>query len=320
MAILVSQATATNTLSLTSTDATNVFYGSNFIDKITYTGSGIFSMLDVSNGDEITVDDPSTGFRAYVSGNTLRLEDSNHGNQLKLGALVAGESVTVHFSDGRSVLVSASGSGYTAESGDGVVTLTGTTQATEQSVFATPSSTATLTAAQATALLNKGLDYSPLTDVTVNDTGANLATLAPLAHDLGGGSITLNATDNAVSLTLLQASDTLAYGGVAFAASDVITVGTAGSGNPMALLPSLVGLGVSGTQIKMDVDVDTSTTVVCVSDANTGAATAGNWHFETDTGILAYWNSAGTGTPDTILLTGVTSVAVSGAGLITLTV
>lgn len=321
MAIVVSTATnsSNNPISLTSNDADNWFYGvNNLADDITYSGQGKLSMLDVSNGDKITLAAASTGYTAKISGNTLILADGNtgDGDELSLGGLISGESVIIKFNGGDQVTVTAATSGsntvYTAVSNGVNVTLDGTAK----SIFGISSapSSASLSASQAQTALDNGTTYAPVTNITITDTGVNLAPLAPNVHALGGGDITLDASDNAVSLTRLQATNTLVYGGVAFASSDVITI--SGIGNPMSLAPSLVELG--GESIKMDVDVDTSGSISITNGTDASpSVSSGQWYFNTSSDILTYWDSS-SNSAKAIALAGVDTVGVAGAGLMTL--
>lgn len=130
MATLVSQATTGTTYTLGSSDVIDTFFGlSNQAEALTYNGAGTLRMIDVSNGDRINLSTGSTGFTARVNGNTISMADASNGHQVELGALAAGESVTVQFSDAKSVTFSASSFGgstvYTATSASSAVTLTG---------------------------------------------------------------------------------------------------------------------------------------------------------------------------------------------------
>jgi hypothetical protein len=187
---------------------------------------------------------------------------------------------------------------------------------------ATPSSdllsrtTLSLTADEATSNLTYGVRFAPTQDITITGTGTDLATLAPNAHNLGGKSITLDASgNNQVSLTLAQASDTVVFGGVHFAADDVVSVvGTATADDvPITLAAALVDLGVTGTQITLDQNIN-------MNPGNNGAVTGsldalGEWSFDGSTDILTYWN----GSAKTITLAGINTVTVAASGDMTMT-
>ncbi|MEO5376606.1 MAG: hypothetical protein H7832_02300 [Magnetococcus sp. DMHC-6] len=96
----------------------------------------------------------------------------------------------------------------------------------------------TLTPVQATALFNAGLKFAADDVITVTDTGANIVANLNFANaqtaDLGGSSVTLDATDNVVSLTANNATNLFNAAGPKFAANDVITI-TGQSGQLAAL-------------------------------------------------------------------------------------
>jgi uncharacterized repeat protein (TIGR02059 family) len=170
----------------------------------------------------------------------------------------------------------------------------------------------TMNATQSDDYLTNGVAFGFGTAITVTGSGAVLASQAGTIHNLGGTDISLNASDNLVSLSVLRAEETLVYGGVSFDHSDVITV----SGiTPIALAPSLINLG--GNSITLDVNIDTSASVAM--NASTAInVTAGHWFFNAVNDNLTYWDSANS-TSHTIALTGVIDVTVTGAGVITMT-
>ncbi|MFZ4504391.1 MAG: hypothetical protein ACOYM1_10615 [Methylovulum sp.] len=322
MAILVSKTTVNDSfLSFTSSDAINWFFGSRFSEHIGYYGSGELKMLDVSTGDQISLGVDSTGFKASVTGNSLKLFDSLNAEKLSLGSFVAGETVIVHFTD-RTLTVTATTSGsnavYTAVTsstnpalvaGEASIVLT----STAASVFDTATPTNVLTATTANAALTSYKTYG-MAALTITGTGAELASLAPNAHQLGLGIITLNSSDT-VSLSVLQASNTLVYGGVKFANDDALTVtGT----TSMKLLSSLVGLGGTSIAVTLDFDgVGTNGTPDNAPVANASAVLGqGDWYFNATTDVLSYWNGSAI---KAVALTGVSSVAVT-SGLMTLDV
>lgn len=112
MAILVSQATANNnTLSLTSNDAGNTFYGSSFIDKVTYSGSGNFTMLDVSSGDEISIAQNGSGTTAALNGNTITLAVGGH--SYTLGGIADNDTINIKFTgDSNNTTLTRTGNNY----------------------------------------------------------------------------------------------------------------------------------------------------------------------------------------------------------------
>jgi hypothetical protein len=115
MAILISQRTNTGNYSLSSSDANNKFYGlSNIAETVDFSGTGNFNFADVSNGDILNltsiIPTSSNAVNISVSGNNVVLT-SGTGTSLKtytLGALIAGESVTVNFgSNKQSISITA---------------------------------------------------------------------------------------------------------------------------------------------------------------------------------------------------------------------
>ena len=202
------------------------------------------------------------------------------------------------------------------QTGSASFTLNGALVATTSSASLTSnqlSGTAfTLTATEATSNLNYGVRFAPTQDITI--TGTDLATLAPNAHNLGGKSITLNASNNAVSLSLAQASDTVVFGGVKFAGTasgageaDTVSVGlNDGTNNnvPISLAAALVDLGVSGTQITLDQNVLMTTNESVASNVNA----SGDWSFDSTTDVLTYWNGSAA---KPITLAGVSTVTVA---------
>ena len=91
--------------------------------------------------------------------------------------------------------------------------------------------TVSLTKAQADSLTTSGLKFAANDVVTLADAGANLAALTfanYTAAALGVTSVTLDATDNTVSLTKAQA-DSLTTSGLKFAADDAITLADTGA-------------------------------------------------------------------------------------------
>ncbi len=322
MAILVSKATVSNSfLSFTSSDAINWFYGTQLSEQVSFYGSGELKMLDVSNGDGIYLSFNSTGFKAAVTGNSLKLFDSTNTEKLSLGSFVSGETVSIHFTDRDLTITAATVSSntvYTAVSSStnpaliaGEASIALTTSAV--SVFDTATPTGSLTASTANAALTAHKTFA-MTALTITGTGAELASLAPNAHQLGLGTITLNSSDT-VSLSVLQASNTLVYGGVKFANDDALTItGT----TPLKLVSSLLGLG--GTSIAMTLDFDgagANGTPDNVAMNNASAVLSqGDWFFDSSTDVLSYWNGAAV---KTIALTGVNTVAIA-SGLMTLDV
>ena len=181
------------------------------------------------------------------------------------------------------------------------------------STLDTVNHTVAMSAVQATDYLGHSVAFDFTTAVTVTGSGSELAALASGVHALVGSTISLNANNDVVSLTQLQASDTLAYGGVSFAHDDVVTVSGV---TPIALVSSLIGL--DGESIALDVDVDTST-MVAMDAVNAGSVSEGHWFFNAANDHLTYWDSANS-LSHTVTLTGVTNVMVTGAGLMTLVI
>lgn len=135
MAILVSQAAQGATYTLGSSDAIDTFFGSsNQAETLTYHGTGNLEFKDVSSGDRVNLNIASTGWQAKVVGNTVTLV--NAGRTITLGALAAGENVTVGFSDGKTLGLSAalvgSSTHYTATPSEGAAS---TLTAVPQQVF-----------------------------------------------------------------------------------------------------------------------------------------------------------------------------------------
>ena len=102
MAILVSQATAdADTLSLTSEDASNTIYASNYADRVTLAGGGNFLVADISSGDTISIGQSGTATRARLRGNTITFLVGGTGTRtITLGGIADGESFTVRFGSG----------------------------------------------------------------------------------------------------------------------------------------------------------------------------------------------------------------------------
>jgi hypothetical protein len=95
----------------------------------------------------------------------------------------------------------------------------------------------TLSSTAAESLRTAGLKFAADDVITVGDTGTTLAGLTFsnfTTTALGGASVTLNASDNAVTLTVAQADALLATAGLKFASNDVITL--TGTGTALAAL------------------------------------------------------------------------------------
>jgi|GEM_PF-5140568 len=244
-----------------------------------------------------------------VTGQGFVIKDSVSQTVATLGSI--NQNVKIIFSDNITTTLSQTGS--TA------FTLNGVTVATAISTGFTTSSlgyTVSLTADAATNNLSFGVRFAPGQDITIAGAGTQLAGLAPRVHDLGGNSITLDASDNTVSLSLNQASDTIAFGGVKFAANDVVSVGTATNDGdvPISLAAALVDIGTIapgpsyGTRITLDQNVGMTGS----AQGSAGAVDAANeWYFDTSTHHLTYYSSGA----KTITLVGVSSVSVSGGDM-----
>lgn len=237
---------------------------------------------------------------------------SGSGLQIKIGSSVVAtlgsinQNVKINFADFSAATLEQTSS--TAFKLNGVVTLS--TSDVSGITSSQLGLTTSLTSAQATADLNFGIHFGPTQDVTITGSGTDLAGLASLVYALGGKSITLDASDNTVALTLNQASDTIAFGGVKFAASDTVTVGTATNNAdvPISLAAALVDIGQSGTRITLDQSVGMT------GSAQADAAAVDNpneWYFNTSSHVLTYYST----TAKTITLVGVSSVSVSGGDM-----
>ncbi len=100
----------------------------------------------------------------------------------------------------------------------------------------------TLTAAQAAALADSGVDVDATDAITVVDTGANLAALTALqmvALDDLSASVTFNASDNVLSLTVEQYEDAF-QNTIALTPADVVTLADTGA-NIAALTSGEIG-------------------------------------------------------------------------------
>lgn len=295
-----------------ASNSTQVFGASSGYQKVVIQSGVTGATLD-ANIEEITLNDNLSTYTFQAVAGT--------GFQIKSGTTVVAtlaninQSVKINFAGSDSATLRQTGGATFNLNGVGVANAT-TISATDLGA------TTSLTAAQATTNLNNGLHYSPTQDITINGTGTELATLAPNAHNLGGKSITLNASNNAVSLSLAQASDTVVFGGVKFAGTasgageaDTVFVGlTDGTNNnvPISLAAALVDLGVSGTQITLDQNI--SMTIYESVALNVNGL--GKWSFNNSTDDLTYWNGSAA---KTITLAGINTVTVAASGDMTMT-
>lgn len=295
-------------------------YGASSGYQMVIINSGITGVQLDANIEEISLPGnlSSYTFQA-VSGSGLQIKSG--GNVVAtLGSI--NQNVKINFADFLAATLEQTSS--TAFKLNGVITLS--TSDVSGITSSQLGLTTSLTAAQATADLNFGIHFGPTQDVTITGSGTDLAGLASLVYALGGKSITLDASDNAVSLTLNQASDTIAFGGVKFkggdsSVRDVVTVGMDDGTNnnnnvPISLAAALVDIGQSGTWITLDQSVpmsnaNTNSGVVSGGSNTSTVDTSGEWSFNNSTDVLTYWS----GSAKTITLVGVSSVSVSGGDM-----
>ena len=159
MATLVASSSSTqgNPLVFSSSDTSNLFFGTSSADYVTYTGRNKLTVLDVSNGDDFTFDNiASTGLKAKVVGNTVSLTNANGTEIAKLGGLTSAEAIKVRFSDGNFMTLTGTSGGANYRVGGGTDTAVATTpttvtnlsdslKLTEVDISATHSGTTTVT-------------------------------------------------------------------------------------------------------------------------------------------------------------------------------
>lgn len=119
MTILISTATAakqalTNNFGLSSSDPSNLIFGTAFDETFNFSGIGNLSVVDVSNGDVLILDS------ATVLNQNRLITVTNQGNDVvvssvgtyTLGGLNSGETVSVSFSGADSLAISRVGNGF----------------------------------------------------------------------------------------------------------------------------------------------------------------------------------------------------------------
>jgi len=153
------------------------------------------------------------------------------------------------------------------------VTLTGTT------VIELPTDAISLAVSVADSLLSAGAKFATTDAITLTGTGAALAALTFGNYSttaLGGTSVTLNASDNVVSLTNIEA-DALIASALKFATTDVITL--TGTG---AALAALTFADYSKTALGgLSVTLDASDNAVSLDKAQADALIASTTKFAT---------------------------------------
>ncbi|HEX8544794.1 MAG TPA: DUF4214 domain-containing protein [Pseudomonas sp.] len=185
---------------------------------------------------------------------------------------LGGSSVVLDASDNAVTLVveqadSLLASGLTF-AGDDVITLSGAGTALAALTFANYTTTAlgggsvvldafdnavTLTVGQANLLLTSGLTFATNDVITVSGAGTALAALTFANYattELGGDSVTLNASDNAIALTNTQATALIAST-LKFAANDAVTI-TVDNANVDIALTSYTKAAVGGSSVTLD--------------------------------------------------------------------
>lgn len=281
---LVSSTPADNTI--TAMVTSNIVL--NFSESI-QAGSGNLILSDGTDVRTISISDAN---QVTISGSTVTINPTTD--------LIAGSTYSLQIAAG--VIKDLAGNNYA-----GVSDTTSLNFSTLDNV----NHTVKLSAAQASDYLSHGLVFDYTTIINVNGTGTNLTSLASNLHNLGGSNVVLNASDDSVVLTQLQASDTLVYGGVSFDHSDAITLSGV---TPMSLVSSVIGLGGGSIQLTTTVDNTLSIQMDASSAVN---VSAGHWYFNATNDNLTYWDSVSL-SAHTIALTGVINTTVTGSGIMTL--
>lgn len=199
-------------------------------------GSGNIVISDGTDTHTISIGDTS---QVTINGNTVTINPSVD--------LAAGSTYSVQMASG--VLEDAAGNAYAG--------LTDSTTLNFSTLDAV-NNTVKMAVEQASDYLTHELTFGIDTALTVTGSGSALAAMASGVYALGNGGITLNASDNNVSLTASQALAIYQYGGVVFDSGDAITV--TGSGNALAALASGIhALGGSNILLNASDDVVTMT-------------------------------------------------------------
>ena len=165
-----------------------------------------------------------------------------------------------------------------------------------------------LATAKADELIASGLKFATSDVITLADTGAALAGLTFADYEttvLGGASVVLNASDDAVSLTTAQA-EALIASDLTFANTDVITL--TGTGTALAGLTfgDYTAANLGGSSVVLD-----ATTAVSLTNAQATALTASALKFATDDAVTITVDTANEGTA----LTAYTTAAIGGSGV-----
>lgn len=272
MAILVSQLANTGTYALSSNDATNRFIGLSIAESLNFTGSGSLEILDVSNDDSVVLSSlASTGLSIVVNGNVVSLTNGT-ATKLTLGALIAGESVTVQFSDSQSITISADTNGYSY--------LPSVANSTAKTITSTPGlltldtvapTVSTISIATATGISNSYLNAGDVVSVTVPFSEAVTVTGTPTL-DLVIGSTTVQAAyatgtgTNSLTFTYAILANQTDTDGISIPANALKQVGTStikdATGNDAVLTNDEV---TANSSYKVDTTAPTAATITSIT-------------------------------------------------------